>query len=76
MRTRHQRGYMQGNYLANRYPGAPTDLPFEYFMNHFRLLETTRRVEFAAFTGLAETAVHTALNQALVVEYISESDSY
>ncbi|WP_025246777.1 hypothetical protein [Candidatus Sodalis pierantonius] len=76
VKTRHPRGYMQGNYLAKRYPVAPADLPFEYFMNRFRLLEAAPRAEFIAFTGLAETTVRPALDQALAVGYISESDSH
>ncbi|WMQ74844.1 MAG: Heme chaperone HemW [Sodalis sp.] len=76
VKTRHPRGYMQGNYLEKCYPVAPADLPFEYFMNRFRLLEAAPRVEFTSFTGLAETTVRHALDQALAGGYISESDSH
>lgn len=76
VKTRHPRGYMQGNYLAKRYQVAPADLPFEYFMNRFRLLEAAPRVEFTAFTGLAKNAVRPALDQALAGGYITESDSH
>ncbi|WP_406705175.1 radical SAM family heme chaperone HemW [Sodalis sp.] len=76
VKTRHPRGYMQGNYLAKRYPVAPADLPFEYFMNRFRLLEAAPRAEFTSFTGRAEATVRPALDQALAGGYISESDSH
>lgn len=76
VKTRHPRGYMQGNYLYKRYPVLPDDLPFEYFMNRFRLLEAVPRVEFTAFTGLTETTVRPVLDQALIHGYISENDSH
>ena len=75
VKTRHPRGYMQGNYLEKRYGVEPADLPFEYFMNRFRLTEPTPRQEFSAFTGLDEETVRPALDQALAGGYISEDDS-
>lgn len=76
VKTRHPRGYMQDNYLAKCYPVAPAELPFEYFMNRFRLLEAAPRAEFTAFTGLTEDAVRPALERALAGEYITESASH
>jgi len=75
VKTRHPRGYMQGNYLEKRYEVEPADLPFEFFMNRFRLLEPTPRREFGAFTGLDENVVRSALDEALAGGYITEDDS-
>ncbi len=76
VKVRHPRGYMQGNYLDKRHRVEPADLPFEFFMNRFRLLEPTPRHEFSDFTGLDENVVRPALDQALAGDYITENDSY
>ncbi|CUX97141.1 Oxygen-independent coproporphyrinogen-III oxidase 1 [Candidatus Hoaglandella endobia] len=77
VKNHHPRGYMQGNnYLSQRYLVAPSDLPFEYFMNRFRLLEATPRAEFTAYTGLDESKVRTALDTALASGFITESTHY
>ncbi|XBS69116.1 radical SAM family heme chaperone HemW [Acerihabitans sp. KWT182] len=75
VKTRHPRGYMQGHYLDKRYAVQQADLPFEFFMNRFRLLEPTPRREFGAFTGLDEQRIRPALDQALAGGYITESES-
>lgn len=76
VKVRHPRGYMQGKYLDKRYTVAPVDLPFEFFMNRFRLLEPTPRLEYAAFTGLDESTARAALDNALAGGYITESASH
>ncbi|HEY0211033.1 radical SAM family heme chaperone HemW [Acerihabitans sp.] len=73
VKVRHPRGYMQGKYLDKRYAVAAEDLPFEFFMNRFRLLEPTPRLEYAAFTGLDESTARAALDSALAGGYITES---
>ncbi|PLR35008.1 YggW family oxidoreductase [Chimaeribacter californicus] len=72
-KTRHPRGYMQGRYLDKRQPVAAADMPFEFFMNRFRLLEPAPRAEFAAFTGLPESVVRAPLDEALKQNYITET---
>lgn len=67
---------MQGTYLEKCYSVPPADLPLEYFMNRFRLLEAVPRAEFIDYTGLTEIVVRPALDQALVSGYITENDSY
>ncbi|TKI03082.1 radical SAM family heme chaperone HemW [Martelella alba] len=73
VKVRHPRGYMQGRYLDKRYQVAAQDLPFEYFMNRFRLLEPAPRREFSDFTGLDEQIARPALDRALADGYISET---
>ncbi|WP_413739064.1 radical SAM family heme chaperone HemW [Sodalis sp. RH21] len=73
VKVRHPRGYMQGKYLDKRNAVAAADLPFEFFMNRLRLLEPTPRADYPAFTGLEESTVRAALDQALAGGYITES---
>lgn len=75
VKVRHPRGYMQGKYLDKRYQVDAADLPFEFFMNRFRLLEPTPRHEYTDFTGLNERGVRGALDQALAGGYITESQT-
>ncbi|WKZ93040.1 radical SAM family heme chaperone HemW [Chimaeribacter arupi] len=72
-KTRHPRGYMQGRYLDKRHVVAAADMPFEFFMNRFRLLEPAPRAEFRAFTGLPESVVRAPLDEALAQGYITET---
>ena len=41
IKTRHPKGYLQGRYLEKSYTVIQEDLPFEFFMNRFRLFEPT-----------------------------------
>ncbi|AIN47398.1 radical SAM family heme chaperone HemW [Candidatus Palibaumannia cicadellinicola] len=76
VKTSNPRRYMQGYYLDKLYQVSLRDLPFEYFMNRFRLLEAVPRKEFTKFTNLAESTVRLALDKALTLGYISESNEY
>ncbi|MCV9878473.1 radical SAM family heme chaperone HemW [Brenneria izbisi] len=76
VKTRHPRGYMQGNYLDKQHDVALTDRPFEFFMNRFRLLEAAPRVDFTAYTGLDESVIRTQLDQALAQGYLSETSTH
>lgn len=76
VKTRHPRGYMQGNYLDKQHDVALADRPFEFFMNRFRLLEAAPRVDFTAYTGLDESVIRAQLDQALAQGYLSETDTH
>lgn len=76
VKTNHPRGYIQGNYVAKLYQVSLNDLPFEYFLNRFRLLEVMPRLEFTEFTGIDEKVIRPALNQALLLGYITENDTH
>lgn len=75
-KTRHPRGYMQGNYLDQQHTVADTDKPFEFFMNRFRLLEPTPREAFNRFTGLSEAVIRHQLDDALAKGYITETEQH
>ncbi|MBO8132420.1 radical SAM family heme chaperone HemW [Dickeya fangzhongdai] len=76
VKTRHPRGYMQGNYLQQRSEVAMADRPFEFFMNRFRLLEPAPRADFTAYTGLPESAIRPYIDAALAQGYLTETGQH
>ncbi|AYH49364.1 MULTISPECIES: radical SAM family heme chaperone HemW [Dickeya] len=76
VKTRHPRGYMQGNYLQQRSEVAMADRPFEFFMNRFRLLEPAPRADFTAYTGLPENAIRPYIDAALAQGYLTETGQH
>ncbi len=76
VKTRHPRGYMQGNYLQQRSEVALADRPFEFFMNRFRLLEPAPRADFTAYTGLPESVIREQLDAALRQGYLTETEQH
>ncbi|MGK2946753.1 MAG: radical SAM family heme chaperone HemW [Candidatus Malihini olakiniferum] len=75
-KTRHPRGYMCGNYLDKRNDVKKEDLPFEFFMNRFRLLEPAPFSQFSAYTGLAESVVRPQIDWALAQGYLTETETH
>uniref|UniRef100_T1HK70 Radical S-adenosyl methionine domain-containing protein 1, mitochondrial n=2 Tax=cellular organisms TaxID=131567 RepID=T1HK70_RHOPR len=76
VKTRHPCGYIRGTYLDQRNEVQAEDLPFEFFMNRFRLLEPAPRSEFSAYTGLAESAVRPQIDWVLAQGYLTETTTY
>lgn len=75
-KTKHPKGYMRGDYRYEQKNIAKIDRPFEFFMNRFRLLEPTPKVEFEQFTGLALEAIRAPIDWALDQQYIQESPTH
>ncbi|APC10656.1 MAG: Heme chaperone HemW [Providencia sp.] len=75
VKTKHPRGYMEGRYIHQSYDVDTKDRPFEYFMNRLRLLEAMPRDEFTQYTGLPESTVRPAIDEALTKGYITETDN-
>ncbi len=73
VKTRHPRGFMQGNYLDKQHEVAQEDKPFEFFMNRFRLLEAAPRADFQRYTGLDEHTIRTQMDRAVAAGYVTES---
>ena len=71
-KTKHPKGYLAGNYLYQQNIIAQEDLPFEYFMNRFRLLEAVPKTEFKAFTGLNLDVIQPEIQQAIEKDFIVE----
>ncbi len=76
VKTKHPRGYMQGRYMDKQHEVESKELPFEFFMNRFRLLEAAPREEFAIYTGLEEDSIRQQLDQAIDKEYLIETASH
>ncbi|WP_129991400.1 radical SAM family heme chaperone HemW [Rahnella sp. CFA14(1/10)] len=76
VKTKHPRGYMQGRYMDKQHPVETEDLPFEFFMNRFRLLEAAPREEFGLYTGLDESVIRAQLDDAIAKEYLLETDTH
>ncbi|MGC6341981.1 radical SAM family heme chaperone HemW [Bisgaard Taxon 45] len=72
-KTKHPKGYMRGEYLYEEKTVATEDLPFEFFMNRFRLLEAVPKADFTHLTGLRESCIHSQIEWALTKNYISET---
>jgi len=76
VKTKHPRGYMQGRYMDKQYQVEAIELPFEFFMNRFRLLEPAPRDEFAIYTGLDESTIRPQLDEAIAKEYLLETQQH
>lgn len=76
VKTKHPRGYMQGRYMDKQHPVETEDLPFEFFMNRFRLLEAAPRDEFGLYTGLDESVIRAQLDEAISKEYLLETETH
>ncbi|WAT08850.1 radical SAM family heme chaperone HemW [Rouxiella badensis] len=73
VKTKHPRGYMQGRYMDKQHEVDGKELPFEFFMNRFRLLEAAPREEFGIYTGLEESSIRAQLDEAIASEYLVET---
>lgn len=73
VKTKHPRGFMQGRYMDKQQKVNREDLPFEFFMNRFRLLEAFPRNEFMLYTGLDESTIRSQLNEAIDKGYLLET---
>ncbi len=75
VKVKHPRGYLDANkaYLDNEYTIDSEDLPFEFFMNRFRLFEPTPKQDFTDYTGLPldviETQIREAVHKGLLVDH-------
>ncbi|MDY5107469.1 MAG: radical SAM family heme chaperone HemW [Actinobacillus minor] len=75
-KTKHPKGYMQGEYRYSQELIALEDRPFEFFMNRFRLLEATPKTDFEQLTGLELKSIEPIITQALEKNYIIETEQH
>ncbi len=75
-KTKHPKGYMRGEYLYQENQIEIDDRSFEYFMNRFRLLEATPKVEFEQYTGLNRNSVTQEIEKAIEKGYIVDTIDY
>ena len=79
VKVKHPRGYMEMSrpYLDTQTLVSADDLPFEFFMNRFRLVEPCPMSDFSDFTGTELTDdVKRALSDAHHQGLLSISDSH
>ncbi|RZM84720.1 YggW family oxidoreductase [Pseudoalteromonas rubra] len=67
VKVKHPRGYMDltKSYLYESWQVAPSDRPFEFFMNCFRLHTPCKKQDFCDYTGLSLSDITPAINQAI-----------
>jgi oxygen-independent coproporphyrinogen-3 oxidase len=75
VKIKHPKGYMDlsRGYLDSKMTVEAEDLPFEFFMNRFRLLEACPKADFTAYTGLPVETVAPALARAVQLGLVSET---
>lgn len=76
VKKKHPRGFMQGQYLDQKYSVIFADRPFEFFMNRFRLFEEVPRIDFYNLTGLTESKIRLPLDKALEKGYLLETKQH
>ncbi|RKS87000.1 anaerobic coproporphyrinogen III oxidase [Orbus hercynius] len=76
IKTRHPKGYMTGRYLEKSYIVPQDELPFEFFMNQFRLFEAAPKARFEQRTQLPIQTVERPIEQAIQKGYITEDNHY
>ena len=76
IKTRHPRGYMQGRYLDKSYTVPKEELPFEFFMNQFRLLEPAKKLLFIKRTNLSLLEIDKPIKLAIKNGYLTEDTQY
>ncbi|WP_440225398.1 radical SAM family heme chaperone HemW [Dokdonella sp. MW10] len=78
-KQRTPRAYLEHAATARRIASdtslASADLPFEYMMNALRLVDGVPRADFAARTGLDDTALADALGEATARGWISRDEA-
>ncbi|TNH05482.1 radical SAM family heme chaperone HemW [Testudinibacter sp. TR-2022] len=73
-KTKHPKGYLQGNYLHTQSAVSAAERPFEFFMNRFRLLEAVAKQDFVQLTGLDLACVAENIEWAKQQRYLVETD--
>ncbi|WP_297821151.1 radical SAM family heme chaperone HemW [uncultured Paraglaciecola sp.] len=79
VKVKHPKGYMDltRSYTSEKKVVTKQDLPFEFFMNRFRLLEPCPKSDYASFTGIpldnaTKQNLETAITRGLLVESSDE----
>ncbi len=79
VKVKHPKGYMDLSrpYMDRQNAVEPNELPFEFFMNRFRLLEPCPKQDYQDFTGLVlSQEVSLNLQGAIDKGLISETDTH
>lgn len=76
IKTRHPQSYMLGKYQKRKYVVTESERPFEFFVNRFRLLEPTPKVEFCSRTFLPLSTIENTIEKAIKQNYLTEDTNY
>ncbi|RXJ72288.1 YggW family oxidoreductase [Veronia nyctiphanis] len=74
VKVKHPRGFLDPDkaYLSDSRTVKVDELPFEYFMNRFRLVEACPKSEFAERTGLSLDSIENTLNDVISRGYLDD----
>lgn len=77
-KIKHPKGYLNllKPYLDTRHTVDKSELPFEYFMNRFRLIEPCPKAEFYPRTGIDLSQIEPQLKQLIDNGFIIDQDEY
>ena len=77
-KVKHPRGYMDADkaFLDNEHVVVQDELPFEFFMNRFRLTEATPKQDFCDFTGLPLSTVSEQIDAAIKKGLLTETETH
>lgn len=76
VKTKHPSGYLKGNHLQKTEIVTNADLPFEFFMNQFRLFEKCPKTRFMQRTFLPLESIATQIDDAVRKGYIEDHAHY
>jgi len=77
-KVKHPRGYMDAakDFLDNEHVVEQDELPFEFFMNRFRLIEATPKQDFCDFTGLPLSTINEQIDTAVKKGLLTETETH
>ncbi|MEZ8144418.1 YggW family oxidoreductase [Enterovibrio norvegicus FF-33] len=78
VKVKHPRGYLdtEKEYLSELHIVEADEMPFEFFMNRFRLVEPCPKADFSARTGLSLDVVATPIEKAIEQGLLSETETH
>lgn len=68
--------FMNGNYLKKKYLVIKEEKCLEYFMNTFRLYQSTSKKQFEERTNINENYIKNKINKAIKKGYIKEKNNF
>ncbi|WP_154124504.1 radical SAM family heme chaperone HemW [Grimontia hollisae] len=78
VKVKHPRGYLDPDnaYLSEIITVEASELPFEFFMNRFRLVEPCPKADYPARTGLSLDTVEAPLRHAIIEGLLTETQTH
>ncbi|CZF83656.1 Oxygen-independent coproporphyrinogen-III oxidase 1 [Grimontia celer] len=78
VKVKHPRGYLdpEKDYLSELHIVEADELPFEFFMNRFRLVESCPKADYPARTGLSLDTVETPLRHAIKEGLLTDTNTH